>query len=60
MIAKKKILVCKCCMDLLRELKLYRWDEKSLKDEVIKEHDHACDDMRYFVNSVAYKLLKGG
>jgi PBSX family phage terminase large subunit len=60
LIAKKKILVCKCCVDLLRELKLYRWDEKSLKDEVIKEHDHACDDMRYFVNSVAYKLLKGG
>lgn len=60
LIAKKKILICKCCVDLLRELKLYRWDEKSLKDEVIKEHDHACDDMRYFVNSVAYKLLKGG
>ena len=29
-------------------------------DQVIKEHDHACDDMRYFVNTVAgNRLLKG-
>jgi PBSX family phage terminase large subunit len=60
LIANKKLLVCKCCIDLLRELKLYRWDNKAEKDKVIKEHDHACDDMRYFVATAGLRLLKGG
>lgn len=49
LIANGKLFVCKDCKDLLRELKLYCWDSKSIEDKVIKENDHACDDMRYFV-----------
>jgi hypothetical protein len=57
-----KIFICESCKGILKELSLYRWDDKSTseKDRVIKEHDHACDDMRYFVNTVAgNKLLRG-
>lgn len=54
-----RIFICENCEDLIRELGLYRWDEKSGKDKVIKENDHACDDMRYFVNTILpAKLLR--
>lgn len=36
------------CKDAIREFSLYRWDEKAGKDAVIKENDHAMDDIRYF------------
>ena len=36
------------CRDTLREINLYRWDEKAGKDAPVKENDHAMDDMRYF------------
>lgn len=49
LIGNGKLFICECCHDLLRELKLYCWDSKSTEDKVIKENDHACDDMRYFV-----------
>ena len=49
LIGNGKLFVCKDCKDLLRELKLYCWDSKSIEDKVIKENDHACEDMRYFV-----------
>lgn len=37
------------CRDSIREFSLYRWDERSGSDSVIKENDHAMDDIRYFV-----------
>lgn len=49
LIVNGKLFICESCKDLLRELKLYCWDSKSVEDKVIKENDHACDDMRYFV-----------
>ena len=30
----------------------YVWDPKAGRDAVRKEHDHAMDDMRYFVSTV--------
>ena len=49
----KVLLINQKCKDILREFKLYRWDEKSTdKDKVIKEYDHAMDDMRYFCNTI--------
>lgn len=36
------------CADAIREFGLYRWDETSTEDRVIKENDHAMDDIRYF------------
>lgn len=49
---------CECCKDTIREFGLYRWDEKSQKDAVIKENDHAMDETRYFVRTVMRKYLK--
>lgn len=45
------------CQTLLKELTLYRWDEKAKQDKVIKEDDHACDALRYFVSTLGYELL---
>lgn len=44
--------VHKSCEGFLKEVKLYRWDEKAAQDNVIKENDHAMDDTRYLVNTV--------
>lgn len=46
------------CTDILREFGLYRWDEKKQEDTVIKENDHAMDDMRYFVRAEMWRTLR--
>ena len=55
-----RIFICECCKDIIREFSLYRWDDKKSreKDTVIKENDHAMDDMRYFVNTAMGRVLK--
>lgn len=40
------------CRDSIREFGLYRWDEASQHDSVVKENDHAMDDIRYFCATV--------
>lgn len=40
------------CTDAIREFGLYRWDEKGEVDKVVKENDHAMDDIRYFCSTV--------
>ena len=48
-----KIVICEGCCDCIREMEEYVWDLSSGgKDRVKKEHDHAMDDMRYFVATV--------
>lgn len=48
-----KIVICENCADCIRELGEYLWEPGgSGKDRVRKEHDHAMDDMRYFVATV--------
>ena len=48
-----KIVICRGCDDCIREMDEYVWDLSSqAKDRVKKEHDHAMDDMRYFVSTV--------
>ena len=48
-----KVVICEGCDDCLRELEEYVWDLSSgSRDKVRKEHDHAMDDMRYFVSTV--------
>lgn len=49
-----KIKICPSCRDILSEFGLYRWDSSSLRDAPRKEHDHAMDDMRYFVSTALY------
>ena len=40
------------CEDSIREFRSYSWDEKAGEDKVIKENDHAMDDIRYFVQTI--------
>ncbi len=40
------------CHDSIREFFLYRWDENRESDRVVKENDHAMDDIRYFCATV--------
>ena len=48
-----RIQICLPCRDCLREMEEYVWDLRGgQKDQVRKEHDHAMDDMRYFVSTV--------
>lgn len=39
-------------------LGLYRWDEKAESDRVVKENDHAMDEIRYMVMTVLKKHFK--
>ena len=45
------------CTDTIREFGLYRWKQDCAGDAVVKENDHAMDDIRYFVSRVA--ILEG-
>ena len=55
-----RIVICEGCGDCLREMEEYVWDLSSgNRDRVKKEHDHAMDDMRYFVATVL-KERQGG
>ena len=47
-----RVVICEGCADCLRELEEYVWDLSAGADRVKKEHDHAMDDMRYFVATV--------
>lgn len=44
--------ICPDCKDSIREFGLYRWEEDGSNDRVIKENDHAMDDIRYFCATV--------
>jgi PBSX family phage terminase large subunit len=55
-----RVVICEGCNDSIREMDEYVWDLSSeTKDRVKKEHDHAMDDMRYFVSTVLGKRGKG-
>ena len=55
-----RIVICEGCADCLREMDEYVWDLTSgNKDRVKKEHDHAMDDMRYFVSTVLKEQSNG-
>lgn len=46
------LVICKGCSAAEREFGLYRWDPKAGQEKVVKEHDHAMDDIRYFAMSL--------
>lgn len=58
MIASGKIKIHESCEDAIREFGLYRWDEKAESDRVVKENDHAMDEVRYMVMTVLKKHFK--
>lgn len=47
-----KIQIGKTCKAIIKEFGVYSWDGKKTEDAVIKENDHAMDDMRYFVFTI--------
>jgi PBSX family phage terminase large subunit len=58
------LVVCKECVNLIKEIESYVWDEKSLKlgeDKPLKQRDHALDAMRYglYTEFGGRKSLKG-
>ena len=55
LIGMGKIRVNESCENLLDEFGAYSWDEKAADagvEKPIKTSDHACDALRYFVNTV--------
>lgn len=46
------IKIHRSCVDAISEFGLYRWDDKATADTVIKENDHAMDEIRYFANTI--------
>lgn len=47
-----ELVICRGCSAAEREFGLYCWDRKAGEDRVVKEHDHAMDDIRYFAMSL--------
>ena len=54
---QNKLLFNKCCHDSIREFGLYCWDTNALEDKVIKQNDHAMDDIRYFCSTILKKIF---
>ncbi|MCQ5130844.1 PBSX family phage terminase large subunit [Butyricicoccus faecihominis] len=52
LLAAGKVQVAENCADSIREFGAYAWDDKAGEDQVIKENDHAMDDMRYFCMTI--------
>ena len=50
-----KLIISPSCTGLLSELGVYSWQGKG--DTVIKENDHSCDAMRYFIETIGINLL---
>ena len=55
---KGNIKIHRSCVDSIREFGLYRWDEKKTTDTVVKDNDHAMDDIRYFCNTIMRRKVK--
>lgn len=47
-----RVIVCRGCDAAAREFAMYCWEDDGARDRVKKEHDHAMDDIRYFVMSL--------
>lgn len=54
MLSNGRIKIGVKCKASQEEFGMYRWDDKAEVDKVVKENDHAMDDIRYF----AYTVLK--
>ncbi len=52
-----RLLFHKSCKNTIKEFGIYAWDNSSGEDRVIKEYDHAMDDVRYFCATIAEKRL---
>ena len=55
LLGNKTLLINSKCKNTIQELQGYAWNEKKASEhgieEPIKQHDHTCDALRYFVNT---------
>jgi len=52
-----KLLFNRCCKDSIREFGIYCWDTNAMEDKIIKQNDHAMDDIRYFCSTILKKIF---
>lgn len=55
---KGNIKIHESCKDAINEFGLYSWNDKSSVDEVVKDNDHAMDEIRYFCNTIMIKKVR--
>ena len=55
---KGNIKIHESCKDAINEFGLYSWNDKSSVDEVVKDNDHAMDEIRYFCNTIMVKKVR--
>lgn len=60
LLRRKRLIICRECVDAIREFSLYCWDREAGEDRVIKRFDHAMDDIRYFAMSLGREPFIGG
>lgn len=58
MLNKDMIQIHESCKNCINEFGLYCWNEDSGEDAVIKENDHAMDDVRYFCYTFLRRRLR--
>lgn len=58
-LAAGRLKIHESCRDCIREFRLYRWNEQGPEEKVIKENDHAMDDVRYFCRTILRRELRG-
>jgi len=57
---EERLLFHESCHDCIREFGLYAWEPGGRKDAPRKEHDHAMDDVRYFVATELAREQRAG
>lgn len=55
---KGNIKIHASCEDAINEFGLYSWNDKATTDEVIKDNDHAMDEIRYFCNTIMVQKVR--
>ena len=58
MLQRERLKICQVCKDAIREFGLYSWDSRATEDKVVKDNDHAMDDIRYFVMTILRRELR--
>ena len=54
LLSQDKVRLHEDCKNTIDEFYSYLWDDKADKDQVIKEHDHSMDQMRYLCQTLRY------
>lgn len=58
----EQLIFASSCTETIKEFASYIWDDKALErgeDKPVKQHDHGCDAVRYFVSTIlGNKLAK--